>query len=487
MIEFRLQPKQGVAFNSPATEMLYGGAAGGGKSHLLRVCLIAWCLMIPGLQCYLFRRQFPDLWANHMDGPTSFPEMLGPLVGAGRVRINENKKVIVFPRAGSGVTSMIHLCHCQHAKNVLNYQGAEMHVLAIDEAGHFTESMYRYLRGRVRLGSFAVPARWRDLFPRVVLSANPGGVGHVFLKRMFVDADEPLRVRRMLPVDGGMLRQYIPARLEDNPAMTAADPLYEHRLDGLGDKTLIASLRHGIWDVFAGQAFDFRREGWPCHVCEPLPVPPDAELVMSFDWGFGKPFSIGWWWVDSDGRLYRFGEWYGCEAGRSDMGLRMADDDVALGIIEREKELGIWGQRICRQAGHDSFNPKPRYEGGGQGPSTAVTFARHGLVLERAVVKRAVKWREFQSRLRIPLDATTRKPTGELPMLLVYSTCRSFIEIIPSLPVDEKTHEDVDTDAEDHIYDEAALACTYRPLGLSGGEPVRVHGQGSVATIEKGR
>jgi len=485
-MDFELQPKQWSAFRSTATEILYGGAAGGGKSHLIRVALIAWCLMVPGLQAYLFRRKFPDLWANHMQGPTSFPELLSDLVSRGRAVINENKKLIVFPRAGAGMSSMIRLCHCQHAKDVTSYQGSEMHVLAIDEAGHFTEAMYRYLRGRVRLGSHQVPVAFREHFPRVLLSANPGGVGHVWLKRGFVDGVRPLSVRRMEPAEGGMLRQYIPARLEDNPAMTRTDPLYEARLEGLGDVALVKSLRHGIWDVFAGQAFDFRASGWPCHVCDPLPVPPDAELLMTLDWGFGKPFSVGWWWIDADGRLFRFGEWYGCEPGRSDMGLRMADDDLAAGIIEREKELGIWGQRVTRLAGHDSFNPKPRYEGGGQGPSTAVTFARHGLVLDRAVVKRAVKWREFQSRLRIPKQPDGQ-PTGELPMLMVYASCRSFIEVIPSLPVDTKTHEDVDTESEDHIYDEAALACTARPLGLVGGEAIRSHAQAAVATVERGR
>ena len=145
-ITFDLHPKQGDVFISEATELLFGGASGGGKSHLKRAAAIIWSLQIPGLQVYLFRRTFPDLWRNHMEGPTSFPVMLANYIKVGICKPNYSSNKLSF-RNGS----TIHLCHCQYEKDRWDYQGADIHVLLIDEITHFTEVIYRFLRGRVRM------------------------------------------------------------------------------------------------------------------------------------------------------------------------------------------------------------------------------------------------------------------------------------------------------------------------------------------------
>ena len=457
MLKLSLQPKQGLAYRSPATELLYGGAAGGGKSHLMRVALICWCQAIPGLQCYLFRRTFPELTHNHLRGPTGFSALLAPLASAG-VWIRGEREVI-FPNG-----SRIYLCHCRNHDDIYAYQGAQMHVLAIDELTHWTEPMYRFLRSRVRLGGFAVPPRYEGQFPRILCSANPGGIGHLWVKSAFVDDCAALQLRRMDAAEGGMLRQYVPALLEDNPAMWATDPDYEQKLEGMGDPNLVKAMRYGLWEIFAGQMFAFD-ERW--HVIEPMPIPEGAELLMTFDWGFGAPFSVGWWWVDADGRLVRFAEWYGWNegAGGAVGGLKLADDDVALGIKAHERELGISGLPIRRIGGHDCAAAKPRYEGGGEAASTRQTFLRHGLDLHVIAPSRKVKIREFHGRLRVPRDRDGNR-TGELPMLVVFRGCRQFIRTIPSLMVSRKDPEDIESEgSEDHIYDEACLACMHRPLG----------------------
>jgi len=155
-MRLELHQKQSFAFESKSTEMLYGGAAGGGKSHLMRVCAIAWCVDIPGIQVYLFRRTHPDLWKNHMEGGSSFPAMLADWLAAGLCKINFSDGQVIFSNG-----SKIHLCHCQHEKDVIKYQGAEIHALLIDELTHFSEKIYRFLRGRCRLGGFVVPEQWR--------------------------------------------------------------------------------------------------------------------------------------------------------------------------------------------------------------------------------------------------------------------------------------------------------------------------------------
>ncbi|NDD54071.1 hypothetical protein EBZ39_09365, partial [bacterium] len=168
-----LHPKQMEALTTKATEVLYGGSAGGGKSHLMRAAAISWAYDIPGLQIYLFRRSFPDLARNHIHGPSGLLEMLGPYLQAKYVNYNASKNLIQFWNG-----SVIHLSHLNSRADLVNYQGAEIHVLMPDELTQFDEDEYRYLRGRVRLGGLAIPERWKGFFPRVLASANPGGIGH---------------------------------------------------------------------------------------------------------------------------------------------------------------------------------------------------------------------------------------------------------------------------------------------------------------------
>ncbi|HEY6021800.1 MAG TPA: terminase family protein, partial [Candidatus Paceibacterota bacterium] len=244
-LNLNLHPKQGVALFSKATEILYGGAAGGGKSFLMRVMAIMFCTAISGLQVYIFRRISADLIKNHMEGPKGLRAMLAPWVMQGYVTIVESEI-----RFWNG--SKIYLCHCEHEKNIYNYQGAEIHLLLIDEITHFTETMYRFLRNRVRMVGVNVPEQYRGMFPRILCGGNPGNIGHLWVKAAFVDAAPEMEIRKMPPADGGMLRQYIPARLEDNPSMEEDDPGYEQRLEGLGSAALVRAMRHGDWSVIEG-------------------------------------------------------------------------------------------------------------------------------------------------------------------------------------------------------------------------------------------
>src|SRR5215471_4195928 len=148
------QPKQREAFESKATELLFGGAAFGAKSHALRLMAIIWCVQIHGLQVYLFRRIEDELIKNHIEGPHGFRKLLAPWVSAGKVQIVEREI-----RFWTG--SKIFLCHCKDEKHRYIYHGSEMHVLLIDELTTFTELIYRYLRFRVRMVGITLPACYR--------------------------------------------------------------------------------------------------------------------------------------------------------------------------------------------------------------------------------------------------------------------------------------------------------------------------------------
>lgn len=459
-IDFTLHKRQGEAFNSQATEILYGGAAGGGKSHLMRVASIIWASEIPGLQVYLFRRIREDLLKNHIEGPQGYRALLARWVQDGLC-------VIVDDEIRFWNGSKIYLCHCKDEKDRFRYQGAEIHLLLIDELTHFTDLIYRFLRGRVRAVGLNLPEKYKGLFPRILAGSNPGGVGHTFVKTTFVEGVEPMAIRRVSDSEGGMLRQYIPARLDDNPSMAANDPLYRARLRGLGSDSLVKAMEDGDWDVIEGAFFDC----WSSerHVVAPFTIPRGWLRFRSGDWGSAKPFSFGWWAVVQDdyrtptglllqrGCLVRYREWYGCKKdanGQSvpNTGLKLAAEAVG------EKLAGMEpGEKVS----HGVLDPACFSENGG--PSIADSLHKgsgNTVIWNRADNTRIAGvgsiggWDLVRGRL-IGNEAG--------PMLVCFSTCTDSIRTIPALQHDTHRPEDLDSSAEDHAADDWRYACASRP------------------------
>ena len=178
VIPFSLHSKQGIALQTEATELLYGGAAGGGKSFLMRAAAVLYAAQIPGLQVYIFRRIRDDLVKNHMEGPKGLRSLLADWSKYGLVKIVEDEI-----RFWNG--SKIYLCHCLSEEDRFKYLGAEMHLLIIDELTTFTDVIYRFLRSRVRMVGLNLPDELKGKFPRIMCSSNPGGVGHHFVKRVY--------------------------------------------------------------------------------------------------------------------------------------------------------------------------------------------------------------------------------------------------------------------------------------------------------------
>lgn len=454
-INLNLHAKQGIALLTEATEVLYGGAAGGGKSHLMRVAAIMWCTSIPGLQCYLFRRIREDLIKNHMEGPKGFRAMLAPWERTGFVRFVDDEV-----RFWNG--SKIYLCHCKDEKDRFRYLGAEIHVLLLDELTTFTDTIYRFLRNRVRAVGLNLPPEHKGRFPRIMASTNPGNVGHLFVKSTFVDNVEPYEIRSMPPEEGGMRRQFIPALLEDNPSMAEDDPGYEARLQGLGSAELVKAMRFGNWDVIEGAFFDC----WDPdkHILVPFTVPESWLRFRAMDWGSAKPFSVGWWAVATDdyqaetrsgkrvtiprGAMVRYREWYG--ASKANVGLKLYAEVVADGIASREK-----GDSIS----YGVLDPAAFSEDGGK--SIADRMMEHKVAFRPAdnarVAQRGAMGGWDQMRARMVGDADGR------PMIFCFSTCHDSIRTIPALQHDQNKAEDVDTDGEDHAADEWRYACMSRP------------------------
>jgi hypothetical protein len=420
----------------------------------MRVCAISWCIDIPGLQVYIFRRTFGALQQNHMDGPTGFPELLQPYIKAKQCRIVGMD--IIWANG-----SKIHLRHCQYAKDVYTYQGAEIHVLMIDELTQWEKRMYLYLRGRVRMVGLEVPDKHKGLFPRVLVGANPGGVGHNWVKQCWVD--QPPGAHRMPKTDGGMIREYIPARLEDNRILMEQDPDYEDKLNGLGDPALVKAMRNGDWNIVAGAALD---DVWneAVHVLPPFRIPESWYVDRTHDWGSAKPFSVGWW-AESDGSpvrmadgtikhfprgtLFRIWDWYGWN-GNANEGARLDNVEIAIGVKEGdryvEQELMMGGRVHPGPADGMIFDVT-------NGRSIAGDYLAKGVKFLDTADKSPGSRVNGLSRIRTLLRNGLKNDREE-PALYIFSHCVHWIRTVPAIPRSERHPEDVDSAAEDHAYDE---------------------------------
>jgi len=249
-----------------------------------------------------------------------------------------------------------------------------------------------------------------------------------------------------------MLRQFIPARLVDNPYLTRDDPQYADRSRGLGAENLVRAMLDGDWNIIAGQAFEKLRVDKHC--IEPFDPPEDWNCFGSLDWGSSRPFHFGLWAVANgnalpDGRVYRKGaivlwnEIYGWN-GKPNEGMRKEADDVADMIRSR-----VGGRKL----GYIAADPSMWKVDGS--PSIAENMLRKGVVLRKADNARLVGYVQVRQRIAGDEDG---------PMLYATKNCHDgFWRTMPDLVMDERHPEDVDTDQEDHCYDSCRYACQSRP------------------------
>ncbi len=445
--------------------LLYGGALGGGKSFFLRW----YCLRV---LLELGRRGFRNVavmlacedYTSLKDRQLSkisieFPSCFGRSLSDHK---DFGRCFLLDPQYGAGV-----ICF-RNLDDPSKYASAEFALIAVDELTKNPYDVFTHLRTRLRWPGL------EDIECQFVAGSNPGSVGHGWVKQLWIDRTLPDEFIR--PVDYRPQFAYIPSLASDNPHLTEG---YYTSLNTL-PTNLRKAFRDGDWNIFLGQAFT---EWTPAlHIIPPRPIPAHAPLYCTFDWGYGAPFSFGWWWCDADGRGYRFNEWYGWD-GSPNQGLRMADADIAAEVVRREVAAGLarytgetfryndqsypsatWERTILRLAGPDCFSRKPNYMGGGQGPSTAEVFAKFRLFLSKGDPSRELKLRQFRERLRIPKDSDGN--IAGVPMLQVYNTCSQFIRTIPSLVMDTNNIEDIDTNGEDHVFDESAHFAMARPMKL---------------------
>jgi len=457
-LDFKLHPKQALVLESKSTELLYGGSAGGGKSWLARCILIMWALEIPGIQLFLFRRLYADLTLNHLEGPSGFRAILAPWCNSKNPQsplIAGRLCEIVEGEIRFWNGSKIHLCHLQHQKDLAKYYGPEFHVLIVEEATQFTEYMLRFLRSRMRIpDSLKIPDKylkpkeeWASdrpeyYFPRAIYTSNPGGVGHAYMKRAFMGPGiEPLQLHTAPLDDGGMVRQYIPARLKDNASINEAD--YSKKLSGLPAR-LVDAMLNGNWDAVIGAYFP---EVMPDqHLIKPFAIPEHWLKFIAMDWGAcgdGDPFSIGWFAVSDGGLLPRgalvcYRVWTGKTLPKT------TASKVAQGILHRERSDG---KITYRTAGGDILEQR------GHGESILEIFAQEGVVFQRADMRRTSGWMQVRERLVGKSDR---------PMLYFFQECSDDLDSLANLQHDLNDVEDCAA-GDDHFADMVRYGCMTRP------------------------
>ena len=292
----RLYPKQIMFFKSKRKFILYGGARGGGKSFVVRYKAITLALKFNGIVILVLRRTFPELEMNHIK---QFKKIL-----KGLADYNTKRNEFVLPNG-----SIIKFGYCKTDNDVDQYQGHEYQAIFMDEATHFTEHQFTKLSECLRLSSTSNDfiEEYPDFTPRMYLTANPGGVGHMWVKRLFIDKkytnDED-------PED----YEFIPALAFENEFIMEHDQAYVKTLNSLPEKEKQAML-YGDWNVFAGQFFEEFDEA--IHTFDPYERDENGELVNEIkpnwriyrtrDYGLDK-LACYWCALDEDGTFYVYRE-----------------------------------------------------------------------------------------------------------------------------------------------------------------------------------
>ena len=437
-VDYMPTEKQRLFHTSTAYEVLYGGAAGGGKSKAIVMEAFVDALTHAGVHAYLFRRSYPELKETLIkEALASIPKQLYTYSAA-----EHDLRLI------NG--SVLHFRFCATLADAYRYQGAEMHRLYIDELTHFSKEIYDYLCTRLRA------PKSMGITPYVRCTSNPGGVGHGWVKQKFIEGRQPLKIyekKLFSPVlNRTQLRtaQYIPATATDNPYLGDG---YVFELENK-PAALRKALLYGDWDVFEGQVFgEFTDDSAHyidrlyTHVIEPFDIPKTWKRYRSFDWGYSKPFSVAWWAEDADGVLYRYREYYGAEA--PNVGIKIEPAELAKNIAELEKREPAGS--ITGIADPSIFD-----ESRGSDGSIARIMQRHGVYFERGDNARIAGKMQLHYRLSFGADGR--------PRMYVFKNCLAFIRTTKSLCYSNTASEDVDTAAEDHAYDEARYMCMYRPV-----------------------
>lgn len=440
-IVWKPQPKQAFMLSRAEDEGFYGGAAGGGKSDYL-VIEAARQYKIPYYRGLILRKTVPEL-EQLIERARQYYTAISP-----KVKFNDTKHTFTFPNGAK-----VQFGSLFRTADKFKYQGLQYDFIGFDELTQFTYEEYTYLKSRNR-------ANGPDTKVYIRATGNPGGIGHGWVKQEFVTSGKPGQTvwrEKIVKTPDGKTEKFwnsmifVPSSVFDNKILLENDRDYLKRLADLPEAERNALL-YGSWDSFEGQVFteftndpEHYRDKRFTHVIEPFKIPSGWKIIRSLDWGFTKPFSVGWHAVDNDGRYYRIREYYGCKPNQPNTGVRKTFEELASDILQIERnDENLRGRKIIGVADPAIFTDN------GSGTSIASSMAKMGVYFNRGDNARLAGKMQYHYRLAFDKDG--------IPMYYVFNTCRDFIRTITNLVYSEKDVEDIDTDGEDHIYDESRYA-----------------------------
>lgn len=380
----------------------------------------------------IIRRTYPELQANHI---RPLKRLLGVGMPGCPIKYNDSQKIMTFPNG-----STIQFGYCKTDADTDRYQGTECDVLFLDEATQLSEQQIKDLNACVR-GTSEFPRR-------TYYTCNPGGKGHGYIKRLFID-------REFLSNEYPEDYSFIQSLVYDNDVLMEKDPEYLRSLEALPEARRKAWLE-GDWNSFVGQVFNewrndpghYKDRLWT-HVIDPFDIPRDWTIYRGYDHGYVKPFAVGWYALDHDGRLYLIRELYGC-TGEANVGLEWTVQEIA----KRIKEIEGTDPNLKGRVAHGIADPA--IWGSQTGESIEDMFEKCGVYNSKGDNTRIAGL--MQCHYRLAFDEYG------LPMFYCFRTCKDFIRTIPVLIYDEHKVEDIDTELEDHDYDQWRYVAMDHPI-----------------------
>lgn len=392
-IKFPLQTKQLLLLETleSVPVLLYGGAKGGGKSRGMRDVFLIRRFKYPNTSAGIFRKTYPELQANHIDPLLRDHPVL-------RQYYNESKKSLLLPNG-----SVIKFRYAENERDLDRYQGDEYDDLGIEEVGQWTEAMFRKLHGSNRTAKPGIK-------PRCLLTGNPGGIGHGWMKRLFIE-------RRFNPREEPSDYAFIQATVDDNPALIDNDPGYVRRLDAEPNEALRKAYRFGSWDIAAGQYFDLSRD---IHLINPFEIPSHFIRSGGYDFGFNHPSVALFFASDGDGNTYLY---------REVIKRRLRIDEFSKELLQYPETTNM-----VFHAGHDCWTQKNILRDKALPPTIAEEFAKHNIHLARAAIDRIQGANQVRQYLAI---------RDGKPRLFIFKTCPDTFDCLSRLIIDPSRPEDV--------------------------------------------
>jgi hypothetical protein len=420
-------PSQAEFERRQAPRKLWGGAAGPGKSYGARRLAMRRCQVIPNYSVLLLRKTFPELERTHIKAMRRESQELG-------FTWAESRKTAEFKNG-----STIECGHMEDADSVQKYLSTEYDLIIAEEGVQFQPDALMELMSRARTSNPHVIARGGA---EVWIPTNPGGPSHALLRDLFITHTPDIeRYPAMKTKYRPEQWCFIPAKLDDNPYL---DPDYESlALSGLR-KARYEQMRHGDWDAAEGMFFDdFSAR---THAREVSVQRPIDDVIEAGDWGFTSPGTVAWYLPMDDNHWHVIAEW---------KFQRMTAEEVAVGIVNRRRELGIrrvrysvWDPSIFNKTGH------------GKGESVAETLGRFGVACRRGDNDRVLGWMRLAAFYRTAPDG--------VPWLTYDPSCTYSLRSIPALLSDKHNPEDVDTKLDDHCADRDRYFAQSRPAVIPG-------------------